>query len=74
MGKVTFEFDEIEDSQDIKQITNRYKLCGILNDVSNYRRELYKYETRGEIPVNEIIDKLDDILNEWYHLSDDLWG
>lgn len=28
----------------------------------DYRRELYKCEQRNEIPVEEIINKLDDII------------
>ena len=70
--KVTFEFDDIQENQlDIKMIVNRIKLYRDLLELSNYRRELYKYEERSEIPVEELINKLDDlILNDFTSLID----
>lgn len=70
--KVTFEFDDISENQiDIKMIVNRIKLYKDLLELSNYRRELYKYEERSEIPVEELINKLDDlILNDFTSLID----
>lgn len=70
--KMTFEFDDISENQiDIKMIVNRIKLYRDLLELSNYRRELYKYEERSEIPVEELINKLDDlILNDFTSLID----
>ena len=52
-------------------IVNRIKLYRDLLELSNYRRELYKYEERSEIPVEELINKLDDlILNDFTSLID----
>lgn len=48
MARVTFEFDENDDREDINIIVNRYKLLGALNAVS---------ELRGSIYNNKIYDK-----------------
>lgn len=69
MGKVNFEFDAIEEQNDIALCTNRYKLASMLSEISNYRRTLYKYEERKQIPVDEIVNKLDDLLNDWYYIE-----
>lgn len=69
-SKTTFEFDNIiENENDIAMCMNRKKLYLDLVELYNYRRELYKYENRSEIPVEEIINKLDDIvLTDFVHL------
>ena len=70
--KITFGFDDIQENQiDIKMIVNRIKLYRDLLELANYRRNLYKYEERSEIPVEELINKLDDlILNDFTSLID----
>ena len=98
MGKVIFEFDEIEDSQDIKNIVNRNKLIYALDELKKYQRRLCKgcvnnqiiVEDRNVIaegtkilalegniegqktymPVNDIIDELDNCLNSVISLLD----
>lgn len=63
MGKTIFEFDNVtENNIDLKMIIHRNELYYDLSKLDDYRRELYKYEQRGEIPVEEIINKLDDII------------
>lgn len=69
MGKVNFEFDAIEEQNDIALCTNRYKLASMLSEISNYRRSLYKYEEREQIPTEEIINKLDGLLEDWYYID-----
>lgn len=69
MGKVNFEFDAIEEQNDIALCTNRYKLASILEEISNYRRNLYKYEEREQIPTEEIVNKLDGMLDGWYYIN-----
>ena len=62
-GKTIFEFENIpENSTDLKMIVHRNELYYDLSKLDDYRRELYKYEQRSEIPVDEIINKLDDII------------
>ncbi len=50
MGKVTFEFDECKDGYDLKIINNRSDIIYALEQIDEYRRELYK-----GYPDNEII-------------------
>ena len=74
MAKVTFEFDDIEENGEILLTANRKNLASTLYDIGQYRRELYKYESRENIPTQEIIDKLDNLLNTWYNLEDQVWN
>lgn len=74
MAKVTFEFDDIEENGEILLTTNRKNLASMLYDIGQYRRELYKYESRENIPTQEIIDKLDNLLDTWYNLEDQVWN
>ena len=74
MAKVTFEFDDIEENGEILLTANRKNLASMLYDIGQYRRELYKYESRENIPTQEIIDKLDNLLNTWYNLEDQVWN
>lgn len=68
MAKVTFEFDETEDRDDINLIVNRYKLVSALYDIQDYRRSLYKgyIDERDSIVVkdNKVVykdgEKLED--------------
>ena len=62
-GKTIFEFENVpENNIDLNMIIHRNKLYLDLIKLDDYRRELYKYEQRSEIPVDEIINKLDDII------------
>lgn len=74
MAKVTFEFDDIEENGEILLTANRKNLASMLYDIGQYRRELYKYESRENIPTQEIIDKLDNLLDTWYNLEDQVWN
>lgn len=74
MAKVTFEFDDIEENGEILLTVNRKNLASTLYDISQYRRKLYKYENRENIPTQEIIDKLDNLLDTWYNLEDKVWN
>lgn len=42
MAKVIFEFDETEDRQDVELIVNRLKMSCALDDLKEYRDDLYK--------------------------------
>lgn len=41
MSKVTFEFDESEDSQDIKEVVYRSSMMSVLYDIQELYRQLY---------------------------------
>ena len=63
IGKTIFEFENIpENNIDLKMIVHRNELYLDLIKLDDYRRKLYKYEQRSEIPVDEIINKLDEII------------
>ena len=70
IGKTIFEFDNVpENDLEIKMIVNRCKLYADMDELANYRRRLDKYEERKEIPTEEIIQNLDNIiLNDFYSL------
>ena len=70
IGKTIFEFDNVpENDLEIKMIVNRCKLYADMDELANYRKRLDKYEERKEIPTEEIIQNLDNIiLNDFYSL------
>ena len=70
IGKTIFEFDNVpENDLEIKMIVNRCKLYADMDELANYRRRLDKYEERKEIPTEEIIQNLDNIiLKDFYNL------
>lgn len=70
MAKVIFEFNDAEEKHDINLIVNRHRLASMLYEVQNYARNLYKYEERNEIPAEEISNKLQEIINDWYTIQD----
>ena len=42
MGKVTFEYNENEDSYDLALINKRHTMMRVLYDLADYRRSIYK--------------------------------
>ena len=70
MSKVIFEFDGTKDTYDIALCTHRIQMGMMLQDIQNYARELRKYEERKEIPTNEVESKLNEIIDDWYHIQD----
>ena len=68
MGKIIYEFKDT-DADDVHSVTlinNRYKMATMLYNITDYIRTLRKYEERQNIPVEEIADKLSDIVADWY--------
>ena len=70
MGKVTFEFDDKEESYDVSLCTNRYVMAHMLDEISNYARGLRKYEERSQVPTEEVETKLSNIIDKWYVIQD----
>lgn len=62
MGKINFEFDENKDGNELELINNRHKMWGMLDDIYNYAYQM-KWETRGAIPVNEVREKIFELLD-----------
>lgn len=69
MAKVTYTLDDVEDSYDVKLITNRREMAYMLDEIRGYIRNLDKYEERSEIPTEEIENKLSNIIDKWYYLD-----
>lgn len=42
MGKVTFEFDDIEENYEVLLTVNRHKLAHALDELKDYKRQYYK--------------------------------
>ena len=70
IGKTIFEFDNVpENDLEIKMIVNRYKIYADMDELACYRNQLYVAGSRKEIPKEEIIKKLDEIiLNDFNNL------
>ena len=70
IGKTIFEFDNVpENYLEIKMIVNRYKIYADMDELACYRNQLYEADSRKEIPKEEIIKKLDEIiLNDFNNL------
>ena len=68
MGKVTFEFNDKEDSLDIRLVVNRQRLISVLWDVNNYVREINKGYARGTIMVSgdKVLGDISDAIPEEY--------
>jgi len=52
MAKVIFEFDDVEDREDVNVIVNRHKLICAINELSDLYRKIYNdkiYDERDEI-------------------------
>ena len=66
MAKVTLEFDKIEESDDIKDCMNGFKLRMLVTELDNYYRNMYKYSENGEeIQLAEKVrTKLHELLYE----------
>lgn len=69
MGKVVFEFNEEEDSFDIRLVANRQKIMYALSEINDYVRELYKGYARGIVIVSgdKVLGKITDTIPEEYH-------
>lgn len=59
MGKVTFEYNENEDSYDLALINKRHTMMRALYDLADYRRSIYKGNLNryAIIKNNEVVYK-----------------
>lgn len=54
MAKVIFEFDDVEDRDEVNFIVNRYKIINALYELSTFRRNLYKgYEDSDTVVIKD---------------------
>jgi len=66
MGKVIFEFDSVEESDDIKDCINGFKWRMLVIELDNYYRNMYKHsDNEDEIEMAEKVrTKLHELLYE----------
>ena len=69
MSKVIFEFEGDEDF-DIALCSRRKEIAKMLKEIRAYVRSLFKYEDREQLPTPEVLNKLDDIIRDWYSIED----
>lgn len=75
--KVTYEFDtcsESFDQQELNRVQNADNLASCVWDIQQQLRSWYKHDERGSIPVDEICDKIDDIIKDNNIDIDKLWS
>ena len=72
-NKVMFEFNDCEgNTLDIKLIVHRRQIYNSMYELSEYCRKLKKYENRDAIPIEELVDKINEIiLNDYYNLFEE---
>ena len=64
---VKFEFntaDENFDNIELEEHLQAHRMAYCLSRITDQLRGWYKYDTRGEIPIDEVHEKLWDIINE----------
>ena len=66
MGKVIFEFDSVEESDDIKDCMNGFKWRMLVVELDNYYRNMYKHsDNEDEVEMAEKVrTKLHELLYE----------
>jgi len=64
MSKITFEFNLPEEDSEFEACANARNLATILWDLDQWLRSEQKYNDRESIPVDELRDKLRQMLYE----------
>jgi len=66
MGKVIFEFDSVEESDDIKDCMNGFRWRMLVSEIDNYYRNMYKHsDNEDEVEMAEKVrTKLHELLYE----------
>lgn len=72
-NKVMFEFNDCEENTlDIKLIVHRRQIYNSMYELSEYCRKLRKYEDRDAIPIEELVENINEIiLNDYYNLFEE---
>jgi len=74
--KVIFEFDtcsEDFDRSELERVKNADKMAYTLSKITDQLRSWYKYDERGSIPIDEVHEKIWNIIEEEINLEE-LWG
>ncbi len=64
MGKVTIEFDTIEEAEEIQDALNGYKWKMIIWDMDQELRKYLKYDETLDAKSYKTVEKLREFLNE----------
>jgi len=64
MSKITFEFNLPEEDSEFEACANARNLATILWDLDQWLRSEQKYNDRESIPVDELRDKLREMISE----------
>ena len=64
MSKITFEFNLPEEDSEFEACANARNLATILWDLDQWFRELQKYHDRDTITIDELRDKLREMLHD----------
>lgn len=71
--KIKIEFDtdsELFDQCELNRYLNANKMAHCLDQIANKLRSWYKYDNRGEIPIQEVYDEIWDIIQEEVSMED----
>lgn len=69
MAKAVFEYDTIDDAHEISINAHIDDVTQMIEGVRDYVHHLYNDEEREEIPVEEICNKLNNIIDAWYFIE-----
>lgn len=69
MSKLILTFKMPEERSEANLALGAGKLHSVCYDISQYARSLRKYEERKNIPTAEIVDKLNELLSEYYEVE-----
>ena len=64
MSKITFEFNLPEEDSEFEACANARQMANILWDLDQWLRSEQKYHYRESIPVDELRDKLRQMLSD----------
>jgi hypothetical protein len=66
MAKVTFEFDLVEEREDIDYALNGLKYSMVIYELDQYYRSIYKYSEKGEEieMAEQVRNKIREIMND----------
>ena len=74
--KVTFEFDTDNENfcqDELERFYRAFDMAQCIYEISNKLRGWYKYDSRSEIPIEEVHEEIWNIINEHVNL-DKIWS
>jgi len=66
MAKITFEFDSVEDKDEILYALNGWKYALVIDELDQHYRGIYKYSEKGEEieHAEQVRNKIREIMND----------